>query len=132
MEKLLLELNKLSDEEKLQLINECIKDNKEILYYTLLTKENVIEDLYSLSISEDIEDWLNNNSIEMVFEIVKNHCDTDRLYDYEDWDMNNENILSYISFEEDDFIEEVEKIIIQEKRDKVLNSFINTDKNHQK
>jgi hypothetical protein len=132
MEKLLLELNKLSDEEKLQLINECIKDNKEILYYTLLTKEDVIEDLYSLSISEDIKDWLNNTSIEMVFEIVENHCDTVRLYDYEHWDMSNENILSYICFEEDDFIEEVEKIIIQEKRDKVLNSFINTDKNHQK
>jgi hypothetical protein len=128
MEKLLSELHKLTDEEKLELITECIKENKEILGVIIITKGELIEELFRLNISEEIENWLNNSSSETIFEIVKKHCNEDLLCDYGNWDMSNEGLLSYLCFEEDEFIEEVERTIIIEKRDDIIDSIINQNK----
>ena len=128
MEKLLLELHKLTDEEKLELIYECIKENKEILGDIIITKGELIEELCRLNISEEIENWLNNSSNETIFEIVKKHCNEDLLHDYGNWDMSNEGLLSYICFEEEEFMEEVENIIVIEKRDNIIDSVINQNK----
>ena len=42
--------------------------------------------------------------------------------------MSNEDLLSYLCFEEDEFIEEVEKTIVIEKRDNIIGSVINQNK----
>jgi hypothetical protein len=114
----------LTDQKKIELIEKWGQKNKFIFYFDVISINDITDELLSLEIPEDVINWIKNSSCETIYEIVKSNCDSDYLNDLGNWDRI-QNILDYIGFDEADFIEEVELIIVQKNRDDVIGSLLN-------
>jgi len=129
MEKLIKKIDKLTDKEKLILINKCSNNNNEILYISLFTKEYIIKEILYLNEDDcnkvEIINWLSNTNSNIVFEIVKKHCDKKSLYDLENFNSLNESLLTYIKFDCVEFLKEVKAIILEDNRDDVIDDILN-------
>jgi uncharacterized Rmd1/YagE family protein len=134
IENILKEIEKLSDEEKLLLIDKCSIDNKQILYMSFYTKDTMIEEILYLNeddFNEDeITDWLITTNGNIVFDLIQKHSDKERLSDLENYNSFYESLLTYIKFDFDEFLKEMKAIILEDKRDKVIDLFILKNEDH--
>ncbi|MFZ4679064.1 MAG: hypothetical protein ACOYLP_02745 [Flavobacterium sp.] len=134
VENILKEIEKLTDEEKLLLIDKCSIDNNQILYMSFYTKDTMIEEILYLNeddFNEDeITDWLTNTNGNIVFDLIQKHSDKERLSDLENYNRFYESLLTYIEFDFDEFLKEMKAIILEDKRDKVIDLFILKNEDH--
>ena len=134
MEEILKEIDRLTDEEKLLLIDKCSIDNNQILYMSFYTKDTIIEEILYLNEDdfdeEEITDWLTNTNGNIVFDLIQKHSDKERLSDLENYNSFYESLLTYIKFDFDEFLKEMKAIILVDKRDKVIDFFIPKNEDH--
>jgi len=131
LQQLLEQVSRLSDEDKMQVLDACYKENQHVLDYRIITKEIILDEIiFRLENSlfeerdNDVTDWLLEENSDLqenvydkeVFEAIYNNCNQNLFYDYSEWNERDEDILNYIYFEQDDFVSDIRTLM----RDKKL------------
>ena len=111
IESLTKQIKELSVMDQLHLIDNITDNNDYFLDKRVITKDTIIDELFFRLENRDednntdfIKSFLEDNNTDYIFEIVKDCCNYNFLFDYNSWDENDEDILNYINFDENQFI----------------------------
>ena len=124
LQQLLEQVSKLSNEEKMLVLDKCVDNNDYVLDHRIITKDHIIEELdfrisngvYEEQDEELWQTWIEENIYsEDLFNMVLNNSNQNLIYDYSEWNERDEDILNYIYFDYDDFIAEVKSFLREQK-----------------
>ena len=124
LQQLLEQVSKLSNEEKMLVLDKCVDNNDYVLDHRIITKDHIIEELdfrisngvYEEQDEELWQTWIKENIYsEDLFNMVLNNSNQNLIYDYSEWNERDEDILNYIYFDYDDFIAEVKSFLREQK-----------------
>jgi hypothetical protein len=124
---ILEQIEKLSDTDKLNLIDEVLNDRAYFLDHRIITTDTIIEELQNRIEWIDDEDdrdeikmFLENNTEEFIFNIISDCSNENLIEDFSSWDENDEDILNYIDLDIVTFIKLIKPFNTAPRRDKVL------------
>jgi hypothetical protein len=121
------EIKKLPETERLAIIDAVVRETDSILDCRTITKDTIIEEL-SFRVenacedenAEEIQMFIEEYDTDQVFDILKNCCNGNLIDDYSYWNEDDGDILTYIDFDEDEFVKLIYTLNTPARRERKL------------